>query len=254
MASLTLKTDGAAAKEYGIGPTITIGRLHDNAIVIDQPAVSSHHACIFRDGERFVIEDLQSTNGTFVNDRRISRCRLRHGDVIVVGTEKLKFDERSERPVANADASVAEEMASETIFMDRESHRRLMTIVMNAEARAAGDGAAAGPLGVLRVLDGSTDRDEYPLESHTSMIGKAEWSLVRLNGWLAPNVALAITRNRHGYVATRLGGKVAVNGQPIGGRHDLRDGDVVSVGGLTLEFSLADGVSAAANPKDCAAA
>jgi pSer/pThr/pTyr-binding forkhead associated (FHA) protein len=252
MASLTLQTDSAASKEYGIGPTLTIGRLHDNAIVIDQPAVSSHHACIFRDGGTFVLEDLQSTNGTYVNDRRVSRCHLKHDDVIVVGTQRLTFNERAEGPVAHTDPASAEETASETIFMDRQSHQRLMTIVMNAEARD-GDGAA-GPLGLLRVLHGSTERRHYVLESHTSMIGKAEWSLVRLNGWLTPNVALAITRNRHGYVATRLGGKVAVNGQPIAGRHDLRDGDVVSVGGLTLEFTLADGAIADAQPKDSAAA
>jgi pSer/pThr/pTyr-binding forkhead associated (FHA) protein len=228
MASLTLQTDSAASKEkeYGIGPTLTIGRLHDNALVIDQPAVSSHHACIFRDGGTFVLEDLQSTNGTYVNERRISRCRLKHDDVIVVGTERLTFNERAEGPVATADPASAEEIANETICMDRQSHQRLMTIVMNAEAR----------------------------DSHTAMIGKAEWSLIRLNGWLTPNVALAITRNHHGYVATRLGGKVAINGQPIGGRHDLRDGDVVSVGGLTLEFTLADGAMAAAQPKDSAAA
>jgi pSer/pThr/pTyr-binding forkhead associated (FHA) protein len=254
MASLRLLADDGAAKEYGIGPTITIGRLHDNAIVIDRPAVSSHHACVFRDGAAFVLEDLQSTNGTFVNDRRVSRCRLKHDDVIVVGGEKLTFNERSDGPVADAHPPTAEERASETVLMDRDSHQRLMTIVMNAEARADGDGAAGAPLGRLRVLHGSTDLAEYPLESHTSLIGKAEWSLIRLNGWLTPNVALAITRNRHGYVATRLGGKVAVNGLPIGGRHDLKDGDVVSVGGLTLEFSLADGAVAAAQLKDSAAA
>jgi hypothetical protein len=156
--------------------------------------------------------------------------------------------------VVDADPAAAEETAGETIFMDRQSHQRLMTIVMNAEARANGDGPAVGPLGQLRVLDGATEQSDYPLESHTSMIGKAEWSLIRLNGWLAPNVALAITRNRHGYVATRLGGKVAVNGQPIGGRHDLKDGDVVSVGGLTMEFSFVDGAVAEIRSKDPAAA
>jgi pSer/pThr/pTyr-binding forkhead associated (FHA) protein len=253
MATLRLQTDGVASKEFGIGATITIGRLHDNTVVIDQPAVSSHHACIFREGETFVLEDLQSTNGTFVNERRISRVRLRHDDVILIGTKRLTFNARSEGPVVDAAGPIAEETAGETIFMDRQSHLRLMTIVMNAEARAS-DGAAAGPLGQLRVLDGNTDRSEYPLESHTSLIGKAEWSLIRLNGWLTPNVALAITRNRHGYVATRLGGKVAVNGQPIGGRHDLKDGDVVSVGGLTMEFSLVDDVVAEARPRDPAAA
>jgi pSer/pThr/pTyr-binding forkhead associated (FHA) protein len=254
MATLKLQTDGTASKEFGIGATITIGRLHDNAVVIDQPAVSSHHASIFRDGDTFILEDLQSTNGTFVNQRRISRCRLRHDDVILVGTEKLTFNARSEGPVVDADRAIADETASETIFMDRQSHLRLMTIVMNAEARAGGDAAAAGPLGQLRVLDGDTDRSEYSLESHTSLIGKAEWSLIRLSGWLTPNVALAITRNRHGYVATRLGGKVAVNGQPIAGRHDLKDGDVVSVGGLTMEFSLVAEALAEARPQDPAAA
>jgi pSer/pThr/pTyr-binding forkhead associated (FHA) protein len=253
MASVTLQTDGAASKEYGIGRTITIGRLRDNAIVIDQPAVSSHHACIFREGETFVLEDLQSTNGTFINDRRVSRCRLKHEDVIGVGTERLTFNERSEGPAADADPAGAEEVASETIFMDGRNHQRLMTIVMNAEARADGD-AGAGPLGLLRVLHGSSDRPEYMLGGHTALIGKAEWSLVRLNGWLTPNVALAITRNRHGYVATRLGGRVSVNGQPIGGRHDLTDGDVVSVGGLTLEFSLVDAAAVAAKAENSAAA
>ena len=83
-----------------------------------------------------------------------------------------------------------------------------MTIVMNAEARAGADSAVAGPLGRLRVLEGKSELNEYVLESHTSLIGKAQWSLVRLNGWLTPSVSLAITRNRLGYVATRLGGKV----------------------------------------------
>ena len=66
---------------------------------------------------------------------------------------------------------------------------------------------------------------------------------MRLNGWLTPSVSLAIARTVC-YVATRLGGKVAMNGQPISGRHDLRDGDVVSVGGLTLEFCLAGNMTA----------
>jgi pSer/pThr/pTyr-binding forkhead associated (FHA) protein len=245
MATLTLQLDGASPKEYGIGSSsVTIGRLQDNAIVIDTPAVSSHHACVFRDGEAFVLEDLQSTNGTFVNDRRVSRCRLKQDDVIVVGDRKLTFSERSEGPVAGAVETIEDGISGETMFIDADKRQRLMTIVMNAEARAGADAAVAGPLGRLRVLEGKSERPEYLLESHTSLVGKAQWSLVRLNGWLTPSVSLAITRNRLGYVATRLGGKVAINGQPISGRHDLRDGDVVSVGGLTLEFCLAGSATA----------
>ena len=58
MASLTLQLDGASPKEYGIPirTRSTIRRLQDNAIAIDTPAVSSHHACVFRDGQAFVLE------------------------------------------------------------------------------------------------------------------------------------------------------------------------------------------------------
>ena len=62
--------------------------------------------------------------------------------------------------------------------------------------------------------------------------------MIRLKGWFAPRVAVAITRNQLGYVATRLGGKMLVNSRPMTGRHDLKDGDVLEVGGLTLMFSL----------------
>ena len=73
MARLTLQFEDRVVKEFTVGASATIGRLPDNTIMVDSPAVSSHHACVFRDGDRLVVEDLQSTNGTFVNGRRISR-------------------------------------------------------------------------------------------------------------------------------------------------------------------------------------
>ena len=47
---------------------------------------------------------------------------------------------------------------------------------------------------------------------------------------------MAITRNRHGYVATWLGGVVLIDSQPLNGRHELKDGDLLDVSGLLLEF------------------
>src|SRR5262249_44337998 len=92
---------------------------------------------------------------------------------------------------------------------------------------------------------GRADQSEYLLTSHTSLIGKAPWTLVRLRGWFKPSVAVAITRNQQGYVATRLRGKMLFNNQPMNGRHDLKDGDVLWVGGLTLSFRLRDQASSA---------
>src|SRR6516164_6387182 len=95
MASLAWQREDGVFKRYPLGSMVTIGRLPDNTVVIDNPAVSSHHACVFRDGEEFVVEDLQSTNGTFVNSTRVVRETLHHGDVVLVGQHRLVFDERA---------------------------------------------------------------------------------------------------------------------------------------------------------------
>ena len=96
MARLTLQLQDRVLKEYAIGRMATIGRQADNTIVIDSPAVSSHHASLFNDGGFLAVEDLQSTNGTFVNGVRVSRKILKHGDVLQVGKHSLMLDQMSE--------------------------------------------------------------------------------------------------------------------------------------------------------------
>ena len=58
-------------------------------MVIDSPAVSGHHACVFREGDHFVVEDLASTNGTFVNGKRVQSAQLASGDRIQIGRVEL---------------------------------------------------------------------------------------------------------------------------------------------------------------------
>jgi hypothetical protein len=254
MAKLTLRFEDRELKHYAIGPMATIGRKSDNAIVIDSPAVSSHHACVFRDAGLLAVEDLQSTNGTFVNGKRVSRHILAHGDVVRVGNHELVLDEQVNAEAAAADdGEVAMASQGETVFIDK---RKLMSKLMQSgtEARkydallarlrdvetharaSANEGVDSPKVAVLRVLAGRADQSEYTLEAHTSLIGKGKSSLVRLRGWFKPHVAVAITRNRQGYVATFLGGDVLINNQPIHGRHELKDGDFLDVSGLMLEF------------------
>jgi hypothetical protein len=234
----------------------TIGRLADNRITIESAAVSSHHACVFRDGDQFVVEDLQSTNGTFVNGSRVSRRALRHGDVVLVGQHQLVLDQLAVAdPAADSDGHSVPSQG-ETMFLDArpllgklggsEAHRqyealsaRLMDLEAHARhARAATPTSAAERVdtAILRVIAGRADRLEYRLDGHTSIIGKSKSSAVRLRGWFKPKLAVAITRNRQGYVATRLGGYMLIKGQPVTGRHELKDGDVFEVCGLVLEF------------------
>ncbi|TEU07163.1 MAG: FHA domain-containing protein [Candidatus Aminicenantes bacterium] len=68
---------------------VTIGRIASNDIPIDNVAVSAHHARILRDGRHYVVEDLNSTNGTFVNERKITRRVLKANDVITIGKHSL---------------------------------------------------------------------------------------------------------------------------------------------------------------------
>jgi pSer/pThr/pTyr-binding forkhead associated (FHA) protein len=247
MARLILQFEDQVLKECGVGLLATIGRLPDNSMVIDNPAVSSHHACVFRDGDHFVVEDLQSTNGTFVNDKRVNRHVLQNGDVVLVGKHRLVFDQTmGGEPDAHDESDPLLSNQGDTVFLDTNKHRALLAqLKMNGhgDLKAAGAGAgkaASSVLGVLRVVAGRADQAEYHLEARTSFIGKSDTALVRLQGWFKPSVAVAIARHDHGYVATVLHGKTLINSQPLSGRHPLKDGDVLRVSGLTLEFGLRD--------------
>ena len=105
MPRLILQLEDRVLKEYDMGMMATIGRLPDNSVMIDNPAVSSHHACVFRDGDQFVVEDLQSTNGTFVNGTRVSRHALQQGDVVTVGKHQLVLDQLAVAEPAASDGA-----------------------------------------------------------------------------------------------------------------------------------------------------
>jgi pSer/pThr/pTyr-binding forkhead associated (FHA) protein len=68
---------------------ITIGRHSDNDIHIDSLSVSSQHARIVKYHKKYIIEDLDSTNGTFLNKKRISKDKLSDNDVLTIGKHTL---------------------------------------------------------------------------------------------------------------------------------------------------------------------
>jgi pSer/pThr/pTyr-binding forkhead associated (FHA) protein len=245
MAKLTLQFEGRVLKEYVVGKSATIGRLPDNTIVIDNPAVSGHHARLFREGDDVVLEDLKSTNGTFVNEQHIYRHVLRDGDVVLVGKHKLAFETTGTTGLNLPQPSLAP--LGDTVYLDTKQHRALLATLRAARAEAdlavgAVPTVSVTPtldrIGVLRVMSGPAEHAEYDLDAHTSLIGKSSTALIRLRGWFKPAVALAIARNGEGYVATRFGGRTLVNDEPLRGRRYLKEGDILSVNGVTLEFRL----------------
>jgi hypothetical protein len=139
----------------------------------------------------------------------------------------------------------------DTVYLDTKQHRALRATLETARAEAAksinprlGATTASAPrkVGMLKVVAGHAEQDEYDLHGHTSIIGRSDTALVRLRGWFKPSVAVAIARSGPGYVATALGGKPFINEERLDGRHELREGDLLSISGLVLEFRWKDGV------------
>ena len=233
MPKLILQFDGRVLKECVVGSMVTIGRLPDNTVVIDNPAVSGHHARVVRNGDDCVVEDLESTNGTYVNDRHVTRHVLKHGDTMLIGKHSLRFESLVVQPAPPPEPAIS--IKGDTVYLDTQKHREMLATLRPKSAPVPG---ITPKVGILRVLDGPGPKSEYRLEGRTSLIGASDEALVRLQGWFKPKVALAIARNGVGYTATHLGGKTLVNNQPVAGRHELKDGDVLQVGGMTLEFRL----------------
>jgi pSer/pThr/pTyr-binding forkhead associated (FHA) protein len=241
-----LQYEGIVLKEYALGTGVTIGRLPDNAVVIDNPAVSGHHARVYREGHQVVLEDLRSTNGTFVNGGAITRHILQHGDEVLIGKHQLVFDRSAvETPPLT---TTPMEGLGDTVYLDTKQHRALRATLETARVEAArsinpGPASSTAPaprLGVLRVVAGHAEQDEYDLDANTSLIGRSDTALVRLRGWFKPSVAVAIARSRNGYVAIAMGGKPLINDERLEGRRDLQDGDLLRVSGLVLEFRWKD--------------
>lgn len=91
-ATLSLLEGGRPARTYRLGRApVTIGRLPECDIVIEDPGASRQHAKVGFDGERYVLTDLGSTNGTLVNDVEAGERALEDGDRVTIGSTVLEF-------------------------------------------------------------------------------------------------------------------------------------------------------------------
>jgi len=247
MPKLILKFGDRELSECAVGANpVTIGRMPDNSLVIDNPAVSGRHARVYREGNHYVLEDLKSTNGTFVNDRPIARHTLLEGDAVLVGKHTLLFTQKDgEQTEAPAERPVVPAIGG-TRVLDTNRQKELLATVDQKKPSPVHDAVIAktaiptaqGRIGTIKVLSGNTGQREYVLAAVTTMIGTADTSQIRLKGWFKPKVAAAIARKGEGFTITPMGGKVSVNGQSITGRSNLASGDLIAVSGVTLEFNL----------------
>jgi pSer/pThr/pTyr-binding forkhead associated (FHA) protein len=224
-------------KEYPLmKESITIGRNEDNTITVDNLAVSGYHARIDAAGKDFILTDLQSTNGTFVNDKKVISHKLAHGDNVIVGKHLILFvGEGKEAPVIKS-ADKKMDM-DKTMMLDTAKQKELL-------AKQAGTAAAAAvstqKLGVISFIEGA-DLGEIELTKKLTKIGKAETSEIKLTGLFMPATAATISRRPSGYVISAMGGKLKVNGEVITDSVQLKEFDTIEIGKIKFQFYQKDG-------------
>lgn len=108
MAYLQIESGELNGRRFEIGEQpLTIGRGPENTIVLNDTAISTNHCHVVEDGETCHLVDLDSTNGTLLNDSPVTDSELRNGDIIILGSVILSF--RAGEPPAEVSASEPEQ-------------------------------------------------------------------------------------------------------------------------------------------------
>ncbi|MBL0945898.1 MAG: FHA domain-containing protein [Hydrogenophaga sp.] len=209
MPKMIVSIDGVVIKEVQLTKDrTTLGRRPYNDVVIDNLAVSGEHAVLQMSGSDVFLEDLNSTNGTYVNGKAIKKQQLQGGDSIEIGKYKIKFVHEGGGAAGGSDPYEK-------------------TMVINAGAVVGAADAAPLAPAAIKVISGSAAGREVALTKVVTTIGK-------------PGVAVAaITRRPHGYVVAMVEGTVkpTINGAPLGtDGKDLRHGDVLELAGTQMQF------------------
>ena len=217
MPRMIVSIDGVVIKEVQLTKErTTLGRRPYNDIVIDNLAVSGEHAVIHMQGPDVEIEDLGSTNGTYVNAKAVKRQELRNGDTVEVGKYKIRFLHEAE----------GQNFEKTMIFKPG-----MVPPPLGSASRPApllgGTPAAVPVSGVIRVTSGAAAGREVSLQKVVTTIGK-------------PGTAVAsITRRHQGFVLAHVEGPEMplLNGTAIGMTPvPLKHGDRLQLAGTEMQF------------------
>jgi hypothetical protein len=236
MARLVLTLDGQVMAEYNMNKErYTVGRLPDNDIRIDNPAVSGHHSLIINILNDSFLEDLNSTNGTYVNGKLIKKHALQHGDVITVGHHQLRFVEDDDNQQDEFERTMVIQPSQRPIGKVQDAHGKAEQVHpgtgTTGQMRALPVGTQEKPRKArLQVLSGAFAGRELELTKALTTLGR-------------PGVQVAaITRRSDGFYivhvdADRPDNYPQVNGTPIGAQaRRLVDNDVIQLAGVKMGF------------------
>ena len=248
MPTLTLmfKNEAMALFDLKQGRSLTIGRRNDNDIMINNLAVSGYHGKIDSVGDGFVYIDLQSKNGSFVNEKLINSHWLEDGDMVSIGKHSLVFAYNPEElHPDDQDAKMEKTMA-----MDTNHYRAMMKKSKSNPDPPSAPSSAPPPApppqklskrirGFLSYLTGG--EGHIRLRSKLTKIGRDAASDIVVKGFTIGKTAVTISRTDEGYVLNYVGGmtKPRVNDQKVTKKAVILKGsDIIDIGSTKLKFVL----------------
>lgn len=232
MPKMIVSIDGVVIKEVQLTKDrTTLGRRPYNDIVIDNLAVSGEHAVLQLTGNEVYLEDLNSTNGTYVNGKAVKKQLLQNNDTVEIGKYKIKFI--NEAPGATFEKTMIIKPGMVPPLPPKAAPgaggagNAPAGAAATATAARPADAPAAGGTASIKVLSGAAAGREVPLVKVVTTIGK-------------PGVAVAaITKRSHGFVVAHVEGsnKPTLNGTAIGAEPvALKNGDMLELAGTQMQF------------------
>lgn len=227
MAKLVISLNGEVLGHYFLDKDrFTIGRKPTNDLQLDADGVSKEHAAIATVGNDQILEDLRSTNGTFINGRRVERHILQNNDVVTISAYQLKYINQKARPDMDFDKT----MMISALGGGPEDREGPRTVAQVATAiPTARQVKTSFPLGGVKSVVGAHAGQEIELTRVLAAFGKSGEQVAVIN------------RRPHGYFITHVEGKKfpLVNGKSVGAEpYLLKSDDVIEVGGDKLRFFL----------------
>ena len=233
MPRLIISIDGVVIKEVDVTQErTTLGRRPYNDIVIDSLAISGEHAALYYSGGAVELEDLKSTNGTYINGKAVQRQQLTKGDTIEMGKYKIHFVDNPDTERNSADAPLQQAndavQSAHNLKQQPALHAPFAPGALSTPSIPVPLGYAKPPVtAFIQVLSGSAAGYEVSLTKVVTTIGK-------------PGIAVAsITRRHHGFVLSHLQGpdKTVLNGTAIGSTPlPLSSNDLIELAGTQMRF------------------
>ena len=219
MGKLVVSLDGVVIKDVQITKDkTTLGRRPYNDIVIDNLAVSGEHAVLQMTGQDVFIEDLNSTNGTYINGKAIKKQQLSHNDTVEIGKYKIKYLVEDNTDYEKT-MIVRPGAGGHSPF----NHTAPMP---NPSMPVAGMGNAV-PAASIKVLSGAAAGRSVTLTKVVTTVGK-------------PGVQVAsITKRPTGYVLAHVEGahRPSINGVMLNTETaPLSNGDLIELAGTQMQF------------------